>query len=153
VIAPATAASIELRDPTGGIDQRLIVRGYGYWPELETLVAEPFRQYTSELARWRYAPLDTRMWFPLRPNNYDALQDLFAIADLHAQVRLETDVARFELARRAWAGDPDFDDRFDNQLAGADGWDPGPWVTLDPRGVHRRRSILERLDRGASRRL
>jgi hypothetical protein len=153
VIAPATAASVELRDPAGGLAQRLIVRAHGYWPELETLVAEPFRQYTSELARWRYAPLDTRMWFPLRPDNYDALQDLLAIADLHAQVRLEADVARLELERRAWAGDPDFDDRFDNQFAGADGWDPGPWVTLDPRGVHRRRSILERLDRGASRRL
>jgi hypothetical protein len=157
VIAPVDAASIELRDPVDGHDQRLIVRGYGYWPELETLVAEPFREYTSDLARWRYAPLDTRMWFPLRPRNYDALQDQLAITELHAQVRLEPDAARLGSTRSgwppAWSGDPDFDDHLANLLTGDDGWDPGPWVTLDPRGVHRRRSILERLDHGAARRL
>ncbi|HVH99634.1 MAG TPA: hypothetical protein VM869_13025 [Enhygromyxa sp.] len=148
VIAPEEAASIELRDPEGGQDQRLIVRAYGYWPELETLVAEPFRQYTSERVRWRYPPIDVRMWFPVRPSNYDALQDRYAIADLHAQVRLEPDLrgggSRQRLWTRWWMGDPP---------AADDGWDPGPWVTLEPRGVHRRRSILERLDASASQRL
>lgn len=158
VIAPTNAASVELRDPEGGLDQRLIVRGYGYWPELETIVAEPFREYASELVRWRYPPLDIRMWFPVRPSNHDALQDQLAIADLHAQVRLEPlGLGRFDPRDPAWSrwwtGDPDFDDRIGNQLAGDDGWDPGPWVTLEPRGVHRRRSILERLDRDAGRRL
>ncbi|HLT39874.1 MAG TPA: hypothetical protein VK034_26520, partial [Enhygromyxa sp.] len=158
VIAPIEAASVELRDPEGGADQRLIVRGHGYWPELETEVAEPFRQYESELVRWRYPPLDIRMWFPIRPSNYDALQDRRAIADLLAQVRLEPDgLGIFDPGdpawSRWWAGDPDFDDRIGNLLAGEDGWDPGPWVTLEPRGVHRRRSILERLDRDAARRL
>jgi hypothetical protein len=158
VIAPSEAASIELRDPEGGLDQRLIVRAYGYWPELETLVAEPFRQYTSERVRWRYPPIDVRMWFPVRPSNYDALQDQLVVADLHAQVRLEP--AGFGALdpnqpswSRWWTGDPNFDDRTGNQLAGEDGWDPGPWVTLEPRGVHRRRSILERLDADAARRL
>lgn len=158
VIAPSEAASVELRDPEGGLDQRLIVRAYGYWPELETLVAEPFRQYSSDRVRWRYPPIDIRTWFPIRPSNYDALQDRRAVAILHAQVRLQpTGFGGFDPSgpswARWWAGDPDFDDRIGNLLAGEDGWDPGPWVTLEPRGVHRRRSILERLDAEAARRL
>ncbi|MFO7567069.1 MAG: hypothetical protein R6X02_30775 [Enhygromyxa sp.] len=159
VIAPLEAASVELRDPEGGPDQRLIVRGYGYWPELETVVAEPFSEHESELVRWRYPPLDTRMWFPLRPSNYRALDEQLAITDLRAQVRLEPKGLGAGIDwgdpawSRWWTGDPDFDDWIGNLLAGEDGWDPGPWVTLEPRGVHRRRSILERLDRGAARRL
>jgi hypothetical protein len=152
VIAPANAASIELRSGEGH-DQRLLVRGYGYWPEVATELAEPFASYEPELARWRYPPFDLRTWFPLRPTNFDALQDARAIAELHAQVRLQPRGRWRGPGQGRWDGDPDFDDRLANLLAGADGWDPGPWVTLEPRGVHRRRSILERLDDDAARRL
>lgn len=159
VIAPVGAASVELRDPQGGLDQRLIVRGYGYWPEVETTLGEPFRRYNdSPELIWRYPPLDTRTWFPLRPSNYDELQDDLAITDLYAQVRLQPRGEGTGTGLRVpgwrWStGDPDRDDRVANDYAGADGWDPGPWVTLEPRGVHRRRSILERLDDEAGRRL
>jgi hypothetical protein len=86
------------------------------------------------------------------------VHDQFAITDLLAQVRLEPrglgSVGPHDPSwARFWTGDPDFDDWFGNLLAGEDGWDPGPWLTLEPRGVHRRRSILERLDRAAARRL
>jgi len=164
VIAPPEAVTLELRDPQGGGGQRLIVRGYGYWPEVETLLGEPFRSHQPRASGpfdelgWRYPPLDGRAWFPLRPSNYAELQAELAIADLYAQVRLEPralgDGPSSRLPGWRWlTGDPDRDDRLANEYAGADGWDPGPWVTLEPRGTHRRRSILERLDDEASRRL
>ncbi|PRP94458.1 hypothetical protein ENSA5_40770 [Enhygromyxa salina] len=152
VVVPEEAEQIELRAAPDAGDQRLIVRGYGYWPEVETVIGLPFRDHGSELMRWRYPPLDTRTWFPLRPANYDELQDDKAIADLLAQVRLQPRGSGGRDSR--WSrGDPDIDDRLANELAGDDGWDPGPWVTLEPRGVHRRRSILEELDDEAARRL
>jgi hypothetical protein len=160
VVAPEETALIELRALAGesgdtAPPQRLIVRGYGYWTETETVLGEPFREYVSEEMTWRYPPLDTRTWFPIRPLNYDDLQDDKAIADLLAQVRLEPrgwGRSRGAGAHR-WYGDPDLDDRRANELAGEDGWDPGPWVTLEPRGIHRRRLILEQLDEDSGRRL
>jgi hypothetical protein len=162
VIAPQEAASVELRRPAD-VDMRLLVRGYGYWPELDTVLAAPFDEHSSARVRWRYPPLDARTWFPLRPINYPELERGGAIARLLAQVRLEpraTLLAQL-LAQGAdhpgWSrwlsGDPDFDDRRMNALAGADGWDPGPWVSLQPWGRHARRTVLERLDDDAARRL
>ncbi len=153
VNAPPEAASVELRDPEGGLDQRLIVRGYCYWPELDTTIAEPFRLYESEVLRWRYPPLETRTWFPLRPSNYDALEDAAAVAQLFAQVRLVPDGGRRGAFDADRIGDPELDNRWLDELAGEHGWDPGPWVTLEPRGIHRRRLVLERLDEGVARRL
>ncbi len=150
VVAPAETTSVELRDPEGGLDQRLIIRGYGYWPQMDTTLAEPFRLYESERVRWRYPPLETRTWFPIRPSNHDALDDALAVTELLAQVRLVPDgLGSGRGARRR--GDPDFDDRQTTERSGEDGWDPGPWVTLEPRGVHRRRLVLERLDDEAAR--
>ncbi len=163
VNAPRGAVAVELRDPrraaADGPDQRLIVRGYGFWPEVDTTLAEPFRLYESELMRWRYPPLDTRTWFPLRPDNYDALEDSVAITELLAQVRLQPDGegdAQGDGRGWPWSSDyddPDFDDGRQSELDGADGWDPGPWVTLEPRGIHRRRLVLELLDDDAAKRL
>jgi hypothetical protein len=159
VIAPAEAAQFELRARAGipGLlevpDQRLLVRAYGYWPEVETVVGVPFRDHATEQTIWRYPPLDTRTWFPLRSINYDALQDDAAIVDLLAQVRLQLRGLDNDEALDGAGHKPSIDDRIANELSGQDGWDPGPWVTLDPRGVHRRRSILEELDAQAGRRL
>ena len=133
VVAPEEAAEVLLRPLEGASVQRLLIRGYGYWPKAESQIGEPFRSYLSEDMVWRYPPLDTRTWFPIRPLNFDELQDQGAIADLHAQARLQP----------RSLGDEDGEDP---ERAGPDGWDPGPWVSLDPRGVHQRRSILERLD-------
>ena len=130
----------------------MIVRGYGYWPEVETIVGLPFREYSGEEMIWRYPPLDTRTWFPMRPTNYDDLQDIEAVADLHAQVRIQPRGPGSGRGRGKWKGDPDLDDRLANELSGDDGWDPGPWVTLQPRGIHRRRSLLEELDEDAAKR-
>lgn len=155
LVAPPLTKIIELRALAP--DQELIVRGYGYWPEVETMLGEPFREHVAEATIWRYPPLDTRTWFPVRPVNYDDLQDERSIADLLAQVRLQPrglgDGAGTGAGDPPWQGDPDLDDRIANELAGEDGWDPGPWVTLEPRGIHRRRMILERLDEQAGRRL
>jgi hypothetical protein len=155
LVAPAQTKVIEMRAVAP--DQHLIVRAYGYWPEVETVLGEPFREYVSEQIIWRYPPLDTRTWFPVRPVNYDDLQDDRSIADLLAQVRLQPrnrgNGADDGSGARGWFGDPDLDDRIANELAGEDGWDAGPWVTLEPRGVHRRRLILEQLDEEAGRRL
>jgi hypothetical protein len=157
LVAPTRTKFIELR--AAAPDQHVIVRGYGYWPEVETVLGEPFRNHVIEQSIWRYPPLDTRTWFPVRPFNYDELQDERSIADLLAQVRLQPRGDGDGRGTGAgadgqpWQGDPDLDDRIANELAGEDGWDPGPWVTLDPRGIHRRRLILERLDDEAGRRL
>jgi hypothetical protein len=152
LVAPPLTKLIELRAAAPG--QHLIVRGYGYWPEVETVLGEPFREHVAEPTIWRYPPLDTRTWFPVRPVNYDDLHDERSIADLLAQVRLQPrGIGDGSGAGRPWQGDPDLDDRIANELAGEDGWDPGPWVTLEPRGIHRRRLILEQLDEEAGRRL
>ncbi|WP_052554755.1 hypothetical protein [Enhygromyxa salina] len=159
VIAPVGAAGFELRARAGipGLlevpEQRLIVRAYGYWPEVETVVGLPFREHQTEHTIWRYPPLDTRTWFPLRPVNYDELQDDSAIADLLAQVRLQPRGYGSGEGDGSGGGRRDPGDRLANERAGQDGFDPGPWVTLEPRGVHRRRSILEELDAQAGRRL
>ncbi|MCA9702077.1 MAG: hypothetical protein KC431_31430, partial [Myxococcales bacterium] len=149
LVAPEGAASIVLRQG----DQSLLIRGYGFWPEVETIVAEPWREHTADPTRWRYPPLDTRTWFPIRPVNFDALQDDEAIVDLYAQIRLMPRGPGGGSGDPWYGGDPDWDDRWSNLIAGDDGWDPGPWVTVEPRGRHRRRSILERLDEDAARRL
>jgi hypothetical protein len=155
LVAPPLTKLIEMRAAVP--DQHLIVRGYGYWPEVETVLGEPFREHVAEPTIWRYPPLDTRTWFPVRPVNYDALHDERSIADLLAQVRLQPrgdgTGTGTGAGGRLWQGDPDLDDRIANELAGEDGWDPGPWVTLEPRGIHRRRLILEQLDEEAGRRL
>jgi hypothetical protein len=159
LVAPPLTKIIEMRAVAP--DQHLIVRGYGYWPEVETVLGEPFREHVAEHTIWRYPPLDTRTWFPVRPVNYDELHDERSIADLLAQVRLQprgfgagTGAGQGTGGNRwPWQGDPDLDDRIANELAGEDGWDPGPWVTLEPRGIHRRRLILEQLDEEAGRRL
>lgn len=151
LVAPPLTKIIEMR--AAAPDQHLIVRGYGYWPEVETVLGEPFREHVAEQTIWRYPPLDTRTWFPVRPVNYDELQDERSIADLLAQVRLQPRGFGRGTGGRLWQGDPDLDDRLANELAGEDGWDPGPWVTLEPRGIHRRRMILEQLDEEAGRRL
>ncbi len=149
-VAPPMTRIIEMHSMAP--DQQLIVRAYGYWPEVETVLGEPFREHVAVATIWRYPPLDTRTWFPVRPVNYDDLHDDDAIADLLAQVRLQPRGLDDGSGRR-WRGDPDIDDRLANELTGEDGWDPGPWVTLEPRGLHRRRSILEQLDEEAGRRL
>lgn len=153
-VAPQGTRYVELHAADNAPDQRLIVRAYGYWPEAETIVGLPFRIYQSEQMIWRYPPLDTRTWFPMRPTNYDDLQDDEAIADLHAQVRLQPRGPGGGRGRgpRNPYGEPNADDRIADELMGPDGWDPGPWVTLQPRGIHRRRSILEELDPAAGRR-
>lgn len=157
LVAPPLTKIIEMRAVAP--DQHLIVRGYGYWPEVETVLGEPFREHLAELTIWRYPPLDTRTWFPVRPVNYDELHDERSIADLLAQVRLQprgvgdSTGTGIGAGQQPWQGDPDLDDRIANELAGEDGWDPGPWVTLEPRGIHRRRLILEQLDEEAGRRL
>ena len=159
VIAPEQAASVELRPVADAqaAPVRLLVRGYGFWPELAPAIAEPFARYTSTHVRWRYPPLDARPWFPLRPRNYAALSRAGAVVELLAQVRLEP-LARPRLGGGpGWSrwlfGDPDLDDALADALAGADGWDPGPWVSVEPWGRHPRREVLERLDDDAGRRL
>ncbi len=163
VVAPEGARSVVLSaaagdgDPSrnqvgdqGGDQARVLVRGYGYWPEVRTRIALPWREHSGEDTIWRYSPLETRTWFPMRPVNHDALREDRALADLVAQVRLQP---RGLGEGQAWAGEsPERGHRWSNTLA-EDGWDPGPWVTVDPRGRHRRRSILERLDDDAARRL
>ncbi|NVB42893.1 hypothetical protein G6O69_34045 [Pseudenhygromyxa sp. WMMC2535] len=162
VVAPLEAAGIVLaRDdlaveaPDSPPNWDLLVRGYGYWPEVETEVAEPWRLHASEIYRWRYPPLDLRTWFPIRPVNFDALEADEAIADLVAQIRL---MPRGEDKGRGRGGpgfgdDPPWRGRWFELYAGEDGWDPGPWVSVDPRGRHRRRSIVEQLDDEAGQRL
>lgn len=155
VVAPRGTAFVEIHDDDDPerAATHLAVRAYGYWPEVETVVGLPFREYTSEEMIWRYPPLDTRTWFPMRPSNYDDLQDVKAIADFYAQVRLQPRGPGSGGGRWGSDGDGDPDARRADELLGEDGWDPGPWLTLQPRGVHRRRSILERLDDEAAQRL
>lgn len=151
MVAPEGTAEVVLRPG----DERVLVRAYGYWPEVPTRVMEPWRSHTTETIIWRYPPLETRTWFPLRASNWEELQDDEAIADLMAQVRLQPRGVDESTGKGGpWSGDdPDWSSRWQELIAGEDGWDPGPWVTLEPRGRHRRRSILEELDEQAPERL
>jgi hypothetical protein len=146
VIVPDRAAMVEVRT-----EHSLLIRGYGFWPEVETLLADPWLSAITELTRWRYPVFETRAWFPLLPVNHEALEEHGLIADLVAQVRL-LPIADREgwsdtMGQGVWwaVGRPE-----PRRRDGA--WDPGPWVTVDPLGRHVRRSLLEQLDDGIDRR-
>jgi hypothetical protein len=147
VIVPEHVAIVEIRS-----EQSLLIRGYGYWPEVPNTLADPWLSASGEPTRWRYPVLDTRTWFPLLPINHEALEEHGLTADLIAQVRL-LPIGGLDGWSEAtgegewWAiGRPDPYGR-----GGA--WDPGPWVTVDPLGRHLRRSLLEQLEPGAEKRL
>ncbi len=151
-VVPDRAAMVEVRT-----SQSLLIRGYGFWPEVETTLADPWKTATSELTRWRYPVLDTRTWFPMLPVNHDALEDHGMTADLIAQIRLMPlgEGADWSVGGRPspWQLAEWPDERENRREPGEDGWDPGPWVTVDPLGRHLRRSLLEELDEDADRRL
>ncbi|MFV8754256.1 hypothetical protein ACNOYE_27240 [Nannocystaceae bacterium ST9] len=147
-VVPDQATMIEVRT-----SQSLLVRGYGFWPEVETTLADPWKTATSELTRWRYPVLDERTWFPLLPDNHDALEEHGMTADLIAQIRLMPVGLGGEEGEGGWRRDFRVAEAPDEPEQGEDGWDPGPWVTVDPIGRHLRRSLLEQLDDEADIRL
>lgn len=149
-IVPEGATMVEVRS-----DQQLLIRGYGYWPEVETTIAEPWKAATSEQTRWRYVVLDERTWFPILPINHDALEEHAMTADLIAQIRLMPVGRGSGSADPAWWAGPRERERERREpyILSDAGWDPGPWVTVDPLGRHLRRSLLEELDAEAPKRL
>lgn len=149
-IVPEGAALVEVRTA-----QQLLVRGYGYWPEVETTLAEPWKAATSEQTRWRYVVLDERTWFPILPINHDALEEHAMTADLIAQIRLMPVGRGGGSSDPAWWAGPRERERERREpyIVSDAGWDPGPWVTVDPLGRHLRRSLLEELDPEAPTRL
>lgn len=147
-IVPERAAMVEVRT-----EQSLLIRGYGFWPEVETTLADPWQTATSEQTRWRYPVLDTRTWFPLLPINHEALEEHGLTADLIAQIRLMATGTGSGVFDPTWQYEWRIAERPDERERGEDGWDPGPWVTVDPLGRHLRRSLLEQLDDDADRRL
>jgi hypothetical protein len=147
-IVPENAAMVEVRT-----EQSLLIRGYGFWPEVETTLADPWKAATSEQTRWRYPVLDTRTWFPLLPINHEALEEHGMTADLIAQIRLmanNTGIGEFD---PSWQYEWRIAERPDPSERGDYGADPGPWVTVEPLGRHLRRLLLEELDDEANRRL
>ncbi len=147
-VVPDRATMVEVRTT-----QSLLIRGYGFWPEVETTLADPWKAATSEQTRWRYPVLDKRTWFPLLPVNHEALEEHGLTADLIAQIRLMLIGVGGEESDQGWKRDWRVAEAPDLRELGEDGWDPGPWVTVDPLGRHLRRSLLEQLDDDADRRL
>ncbi len=146
-IVPSGATQVELRSTDS-----LLIRGYGYWPEVPTRLAEPWSTATHERTRWRYPVLDTRTWFPILPSNFRELERHAMTSEVLAQVRLQP------LELGAPEGPTPTGEWLIAQLLGGDrsgeeGFDPGPWTSVDPLGRHRRRSLLEQLDDDADRRL
>lgn len=147
-IVPQGAAMVELRG-----EQSLLIRGYGLWPEVDTTIAEPWKTATSEATRWRYVVLDERTWFPILPVNHDALEEHGMTADLIAQIRLMPVGPGGGESDSRWWGDWRGREGRDPRIVSDSGWDPGPWVTVEPLGRHLRRSLLEQLDVEAPQRL
>ena len=116
IVTPPHAARIEL---TADHDVAIVM---SRWLPGELEREPPYAAPPSETSRWRYAPLQQRIWFSAAPANYDELARAGRVGQLEAQVRIEPN-------------GPD-----DAELAGADEAPRTTYETLPVVGAERQRA-------------
>jgi len=86
-LPPGTVTVQLFGDPGGAIALETLD------PGSKDVLRIPYQVALAEDEAWRYAPFDTRVWVPLRPDNHEDLEREDRIASLREQVRIESNAA------------------------------------------------------------
>lgn len=144
VIAPSSAHRMQLTT-----NATTVIRVFTYVAD-EPRYERPYRDHDLAAARWRYAPRERRVWFPVRPENWRELDESGQAATVRAQVRLQPRGQYATSAPRAGempAGSPDpsLERTADPSSDPPASIDDRAAVPLEPVLPPRRQRILERV--------